>query len=206
MNDLRAEKAALRQAVLARRDALSGAARTDLSRRITSALVSQPALATAGTVAAYLSFGSELDTADFVASVLDAGKRLVLPRVNRQQRRLDLHVVDDLESDLVPGVWGIREPSERCPPATLEEVDVMLAPGVAFSAGCDRLGYGGGFYDKLLARRGAQPLVIAAAFDLQIVAALPVGPTDVAVDMVITESAIYRRSPFHSRERGEGEG
>jgi 5-formyltetrahydrofolate cyclo-ligase len=190
LNDLRAEKAALRRAVLARRDALPDAARTDLSRRLTATVLAQPGLAMARSVAAYLSFGSELDTAAFVAHVLGAGKRLVLPRVNREQRRLDLHFVGDLARDLVPGVWGIREPSpERCPPATLQEVDLLLAPGVAFSPGCDRLGYGGGFYDKLLAGRGAHPLVIAAAFDLQIVASLPVGPDDVPVDMVITESA-----------------
>jgi 5-formyltetrahydrofolate cyclo-ligase len=203
LNDLRAEKAALRQAVLAQRDALTGAARSDLGRRITAALLAQHTLATARTVAGYLSFGSELDTADFVAAVLAAGKRLVLPRVDRERRRLDLHVVADLKSDLVPGVWGIREPSpECCPRATLEEVELMLAPGVAFSPGCDRLGYGGGFYDKLLAGRGAQPLVIAAAFDLQIVAALPVGPNDAPVDMVVTESATHRRS----RPAGEGAG
>jgi 5-formyltetrahydrofolate cyclo-ligase len=194
LNDLRAEKAALRRAVLARRDALPDAARTDLSRRLTATVLAQPGLAMARSVAAYLSFGSELDTAAFVAHVLGAGKRLVLPRVNREQRRLDLHFVGDLARDLVPGVWGIREPSpERCPPATLQEVDLLLAPGVAFSPGCDRLGYGGGFYDKLLAGRGAHPLVIAAAFDLQIVASLPVGPDDVPVDMVITESTTYRR-------------
>jgi 5-formyltetrahydrofolate cyclo-ligase len=194
LSDLRADKAALRQAVLARRDALPHAQRAGLSRRITDVLLAQPAYATARTVAAYLSFGSELDTADFVAGVLGAGKRLVLPRVNRDQRRLDLHAVDDPDRDLVPGVWGIREPSpERCPPATLQDVDLVLAPGVAFSPRCDRLGYGGGFYDKLLAGRGAHPVVIAAAFDVQIASALPIGPDDVPVDMVITESTTYRR-------------
>jgi 5-formyltetrahydrofolate cyclo-ligase len=197
LNDLRAEKAALRQAVLARRDSLSDTARADLSRRITAALLAQPALATAGTVAAYLSFGSEFDTADLVAHVLGAGKRLVLPRVNRERRRLDLHAVQDLDADLVPGVWGIREPSpERCPLATLHESDLLLAPGVAFSPRCERLGHGGGFYDRLLAGRGAHPLVIAAAFDVQIVDPLPTGPDDVPVDLVITESATYRKSPF----------
>ena len=196
MNDLRAEKAALRQAVLARRDALPRAEGLEISRRIVAVLLAQPSFLAARTVAAYLSFGSEIDTAGFVGGVLGAGKRLVLPRVNREQRRLDLHAVANPERDLVPGVWGIPEPSPaRCPPAKLAEVDLVLAPGVAFSPRCDRLGYGGGYYDGLLAGRGAHPVVIAAAFDLQIVAALPVGPEDMPVDMVVTESATYRRSP-----------
>lgn len=205
MGDLRAEKVALRRAVLARRGALPDAARADLSRRITAALLAQPALTRARTVAAYLSFGSEFATADFLAHVLAAGKRLVLPRVDRERRRLALHAVRDLGGDLVPGVWGIREPSpERCPSATLHDVDLVLAPGVAFSPSCERLGYGGGFYDQLLAGRGTHPLVIAAAFDVQIVDLLPTGPGDVPVDLVITESATYRRAP--SPPAGEGEG
>jgi 5-formyltetrahydrofolate cyclo-ligase len=205
LNDLRADKAALRVAVLARRDALPHTARADLSRRITGALLAQPALATAATVAAYLSFGSEFDTADFVARVLGAGKRLALPRVNREQHRLELHAVHDLDRDLVPGVWGIREPwPERCPLTTLQETDLVLAPGVAFSSRCDRLGYGGGFYDKLLAGRGARPVVIAAAFDVQVVSTLPVGPDDVPVDLVVTESAIYRKSPSRLGDEGRG--
>jgi 5-formyltetrahydrofolate cyclo-ligase len=205
LSDLRAEKAALRQAVLGRRNALPDAARAELSRRVTAALLAQPALARARTVAGYLSFGSEFDTAGFVAHLLGAGKRLLLPRVDRERRLLDLHAVRDLQGDLVPGVWGIREPSpERCPPATLQDADVLLAPGVAFSSRCERLGYGGGFYDKLLAGRGAHPLVIAAAFDVQIVDLLPTGPDDVPVDLVITESATYRGAP--SPLAGEGGG
>lgn len=203
MNVLRADKAALRQAVLARRDALSSSSRSDLSKRITTALLAQPVFSTARTVAAYLSFGSEFDTGDFVARVLDQGKRLVLPRVDRQQRRLDLLAVQDLDRDLVPGGWGIREPSpERCPRAALRDIDLVLAPGVAFSPRCDRLGYGGGYYDSLLVGRGAVPIVVAAAFDVQIVTALPVGDADVPVDVVFTESAVYRRAP----SSGAGEG
>ena len=80
-----------------------------------------------------------------------------------------------------PGLWGIREPVvERCERlATLNEVEFALLPGVAFSRDGARLGYGGGFYDKLLARMTHRPALVAAAFALQIVEQIPQEATDV---------------------------
>lgn len=198
MDELRARKAALRRNLLARRDALPPALRADLSRRITARLLEMPALVKARVVLAYASFGSEFDTGAAAAAILAGGKRLALPRVNRHARRLELHFVTELPRDLAPGVWGILEPvPERCPLATLDEVDVVLAPGVAFSPRCERLGYGGGYYDQLLAGRRSGLAALAAAFELQLVPDLPVGPTDAPLDAVITETACYV-SPAHA--------
>lgn len=194
MDELRARKAAQRKALLAGRDALPAAARADLSRRITQRLLALPALSAARTVLAYASFGSEFDTSALVDALLAAGKRLALPRVDREARRLELFFVTSVQRDLEPGVWGIREPApERCRPATLDEIDLVLTPGVAFSPRCERLGYGGGYYDQLLAGQPAGLFTVAAAFELQLVPDLPLGPADVPVDLVVTETAIYRR-------------
>lgn len=194
MTDLRAEKAALRQTILARRDGLPVTLRADLGRHITAELLQQPSLAAARVILAYLSFGSEFDTSSFVDAIRAAGKRLVLPRVNREAGRLDLYFVADPDLDTIPGVWGIRQPApDRCPSAALGEIDFVLAPGVAFSLCCDRLGYGGGYYDKLLSRQPDTPTVVAAAFEVQMAPALPVGLGDVPVDLVITEMVCYRR-------------
>ena len=90
-------------------------------------------------------------------------------------------------------MWGIREPIvERCERlATLNEVEFALLPGVAFARNGARLGYGGGYYDKLLGRHmrnGAHPPVLAAAaFALQIVEQIPQEKTDVKVEWIITE-------------------
>ena len=116
-------------------------------------------------------------------------KRLALPRVNRHTNQLDLYWVDDLENQLEPGLWGIREPVvERCERlTTLNEVEFALLPGVAFTRDGARLGYGGGFYDKLLARMTYRPVLAAAAFALQIVEQIPQETTDVKVEWIITE-------------------
>ena len=189
------DKASLRRAVLARRDASDAVYRSESSRRIADQLLKLPSFDSAAGVLAYLSFGSEFDTSAFVEAILKQGKLLVLPRVNRQLRRLELFAMTDLARDVAPGVWGIREPNpDRCDPATADQIDLILAPGVAFTSRCERLGYGGGFYDRLLSEWPLhRPTVVAAAFRLQIVDALPIDPTDVPVDLVVTEDEIYER-------------
>ena len=180
-------KAALRQQVLARRDAVDVATRNHNSKAITEKLRVLPAYRAAKTVAAYASFGSELDTGEFLVGILEDGKQLLLPWINRAQRVLELRQVIDLHADLVAGVWGIREPAERCLLASPATIEFMLVPGVAFTTDGARLGYGGGFYDRLLASFDRRIARVAAAFELQVVGQLPEGPHDQRVDMVVTE-------------------
>ena len=180
-------KAAVRQTILARRDAVDVASQLRDSQTITQKLCALPAYRAANVVAAYASFGSELDTAEFLACILTDGKQLLLPRINPAQRALELRQVVDLGADLVSGVWGIREPAEPCPILSLTQVEFMLVPGVAFTADGARLGYGGGFYDRLLTSLDRRTARIAAAFQLQMVDQLPEGPHDQRVDQVVTQ-------------------
>lgn len=181
-------KAALRQAILARRAAADVSSRSRYSQAITQKLCALPAYRGASVVAAYASFGSELDTSEFLGRVLRDGKQLVLPRINPAQRALELRHVIDLGADLVSGVWGIREPAERCPIMSVTRIELMLVPGVAFTTSGARLGYGGGYYDRLLATLDPRVVRIAAAFELQMVDHLPEGPHDQRVDQVVTEA------------------
>jgi 5-formyltetrahydrofolate cyclo-ligase len=195
MSDGRAEaaeaialaKATLRTTILTRRDATEGALRARHSSTITAKLLALPAYRAADIVAAYASFGSEFDTSEFLAAALAAGKKLVLPTINRALRALELRQVSDLKADLVAGVWGIREPAVRCTMVDPIKLDFMLVPGVAFSPSGARLGYGGGFYDRLLASLDPGTTRIAAAFHLQIVEQLPEAPHDQRINAVVTE-------------------
>jgi len=186
-------KAALRRAVLLRRDALPGGERALLSGRIVAAILGLPTYQEADAVLAYASFGTELQTDGLLRRVLDDGKALVLPRVERSG--LGLYEVRDLAMDLAPGTWGIREPRpDRCLPADPGRVGFALTPGVAFDRRARRLGYGGGFYDRLLA--GGLPEgtpLVSGAFEVQIVDEVPTDPHDASVDFVITEKEVYAR-------------
>lgn len=185
-------KAELRKQIIAARDALPDAARRALSARIARQLLELDAYRNATRVLAYMSFGSEFDTAAVVANALAGGKQLCLPRVNRDQRALEVHIVTDLDRDLASGTWGIREPRADCLRADLGRIDFVLLPGVAFTPRCERLGYGGGFYDRLITQFAHRPPLVAAAFALQIRDRIPLAAGDQRADLVITESASYR--------------
>ncbi|MEW5903560.1 MAG: 5-formyltetrahydrofolate cyclo-ligase [Pseudomonadota bacterium] len=192
--DIPARKQALRQRIIAAREKLGAVERLRLSRDILDAIRAMPAYRQAKCVLAYLDFGTELETGHWVAQALRDGKRVLLPRVNRASQHLDLYPVSDLEQDVAPGTWGIREPlPERCnKEEALGTIDFVLLPGVAFDREGGRLGYGGGFYDKLLARLPHQPLLVAGAFALQVVDDIPLEPTDRKVDWLVTEHETIR--------------
>lgn len=186
-------KPALRKQVLAWRDALGAAERTSLSERITARVLELDACRKAACVMAYIGFGSEIDTARFVADILAQGKTLVLPRVEHGNRALKLFEVRDLENQLEAGVWGIRQPrADLCPEISAAQIEFVLVPGVAFTRRCERLGYGGGFYDRFIRGLVAQPALVAAAFALQVLPDLPTQETDQRVDLVVTEDGAYR--------------
>jgi 5-formyltetrahydrofolate cyclo-ligase len=186
-------KAALRRAVLLRRDALPGGERALLSARIVTTILDLPTYQEADFVLAYASFGTELQTDELLRRVLADGKTLVLPRVERGG--LGLYEVRNLAGDLAPGTWGIREPDpDRCPRADAGGVGFALIPGVAFDRRARRLGYGGGFYDRLLA--GGLPEgtpLVSGAFEVQILDEVPMDPHDAPVDVVVTEKEVYAR-------------
>lgn len=189
-------KAALRKEILARRDALSPAEREALSKPITEALLAMPAVQNAQTLLVYACFRSEVMTHDFIAELFRQGKRLLLPKVHNASRTLQLYEIVDRERDTAPGVWGITEPRpECCRLATPEEIEFALIPGVAFDMQGHRLGYGGGFYDRLLARlkpRMAPEQIVAAAFELQIVPHVPTEDEDISVPYIVTEKRLIR--------------
>jgi 5-formyltetrahydrofolate cyclo-ligase len=187
-----AAKKAARRRVLALREGLTSEERKDKSAAISERLLMLPAFAEAGVVAGYVSFATEFDTAFFLKQVLAQDKRLVLPRVDRDSKRIQFHFVTDLERSLIPGPWGIREPDPaQGDVADLSDADFMLVPGVAFTPDCARLGYGGGFYDAAIDGARADCAKVAAAFAVQVVDALPMEAHDRRVDLIVTEDCDY---------------
>jgi len=192
---LHADKPAIRKHILALRAQLPADVRAQHSAAMVAHLCRLPEYQAARAVLGYMNFGSEFASELWVRQVLADGKRLLLPRVNHHSNHLDLYPVEDLETQLEAGLWNIREPVvQRCGRAlALNEVEFALLPGVAFTVSGDRLGYGGGFYDKLLAgwrELQRRPVLVAAAFSLQIVPRLPQETTDVAVQKIVTEQAV----------------
>ncbi|MFN7754062.1 MAG: 5-formyltetrahydrofolate cyclo-ligase [Pseudomonadota bacterium] len=196
-DDLDSRKSELRTRVREARAALTPQVRATESAAASARLLGMPFWADAGTVSAYLSIGEEFDTAAIVGDILRSGRRLLLPRIvdrqSRATRHLVLHAVDDPATDTLPGPWGIREPDpRRCPEVDPDEVDLVLVPGLAFDRQGGRLGYGAGFYDRLLAQTRAGCLRVATAFALQCREPVPMQPHDQRIDWLITAADAWR--------------
>jgi len=187
---MQAMKQVIRQRIIAARQQMAEQERARLSRDIAARIAGLEAYRTAGTVLAYLNFGAEFAVEGLVRQALQEGKNVLLPKVNRATNELDVYRVADLQRDLAPGLWDIREPlAERCAKVdALEAVDFILLPGVAFGRDGARLGYGGGFYDKLLARLTHKPALVAGAYAMQIVEGMPQEATDRKVEWLVTEN------------------
>jgi len=147
----------------------------------------------------YVSFRSEVNTRNCLEDVITMKKRLILPRVDARHRILRLFEVKDL-SELSPGYMGILEPPARPNrEVSLKDIDLVVIPGVGFDLKGYRLGYGGGYYDRLLgyesrqlARLDKHITTIALAFEEQIGEKIPAEPHDIKVDKIITEKRIIR--------------
>jgi 5,10-methenyltetrahydrofolate synthetase len=195
-------KAEMRKAILAQRAALSQPAWQAANRAISKQVLALGAYRDAQTVLAYMSIAAEFDSSEIVRTAIADDKVLVLPKINKSNNRLDLFRVSNIDADLIPGPWGILEPNaQRCEKISPDEVDFVLVPGLAFDADCRRLGYGAGYYDRLLEDLGPFATFVAAAFALQIVERVPVEAHDISLDVVVTENQKYtcNRSVNHQR-------
>ncbi|MEX0991844.1 MAG: 5-formyltetrahydrofolate cyclo-ligase [Actinomycetota bacterium] len=140
-------------------------------------------LADIDTVMTFLSFGNELPTDQIAERLHAAGKRLAVPHV-------DGETIVPLE--YVPGdpveeaVFGIREPAEHRP-VPHAEIGAVIVPGLAFDRGGYRVGYGGGFYDRLLRSVPVSALRVGICFRAQVVEEVPRGHLDEALDLVVTD-------------------
>ena len=171
--------------MLAARDALSPEKRTAKSREIEERLFSLPEFKSARIVLFFASFRSEVDTGSMIRRALTFGKRVVLPKVDGTG--LALYEIADWDNDVSPGAWGIPEPHEKRP-VRLDELDLILVPGAAFDERGNRLGYGAGFYDKLLS--AFTKTTLALAFEAQIVPRVPAEEHDVPVKKIVTEKRV----------------
>ena len=164
------------------------------SQQICQRLGLLPEFRQATVISVYVSLPAEVQTLDLIQCAWDDGKLVVVPCCAGNKLRL-FHATS--MSDLAPRTLGILEPRLdlwQCAERWLDpaRVDLFVVPGVAFDRRGGRLGYGKGYYDRLLsdARQGIPK--IALAFTCQMIDRVPMMDTDIRMDSVITEQEIYR--------------
>jgi 5-formyltetrahydrofolate cyclo-ligase len=181
-------KAELRKEMIARRDALTAGERARMARTFVEKIAALPQYGDAKSVLATMSIGSEWDTRALIDHARAAGKSIVLPRISAPPRRLELYAVGDFERDLVPGVWNIPEPDPtRCEKREFDSVDFALVPALAVDREGYRLGYGAGYFDRLLTGRRARPYCVTALGSEFIVDRVPREAHDIPVDLVLDD-------------------
>jgi 5-formyltetrahydrofolate cyclo-ligase len=177
-------KAELRRDSLARRDALPASERQAAAEAIATRpfpLSIVPGIVVSG----FMPLDSEINPHPLMRKLAEKGARLALPVVSRRGQPLLMREWTFGEP-LSAGVWGIREPE---PEAQEVEPDILLVPLLAFDRAGYRVGYGGGYYDRTIARlRSRKPvLAVGLAFAAQEVSAVPATPRDARLDLVLTE-------------------
>jgi len=149
-----------------------------------------PELAIARTVLAYGATPEEIDPAIAVERLRACGATIAYPRIE-SPGVLGLHVVDD-ETELVHGPFGLTEPPYDAPGVDPLDIDAVIVPGVAFDRSCWRLGYGGGYYDRLLPLLRPDCARIGVAYDEQVIETIPAEEHDVRLDAVVTPTGVIR--------------
>lgn len=186
-------KDAMRLDALARRDAIPADEKAVSDELIARNFNELAEYRDAVLILFYVSFRSEAATPELVRRALADGKRVAVPKVFRAERMLRFYSIDSPD-ELRPGYMGIPEPevdsTREIDPA---DAGMIVMPGAAFDRSGSRIGYGGGYYDKMIASLGRpKPVLVALAHDVQIVDAVPAEPHDQRVDMVVTGSEIIR--------------
>jgi len=180
-------KASIRKEILKKRDGISRNAKTAKDESIKQRLFSLREFLNAEIVFFYASFRSEVETHHMIKKSLEMGKRVMLPKVQREGHNIKLYEIKDI-NELSPGHMGIPEPFfPGAYSLSIDEVDLIVVPGAAFDYAGNRLGYGGGYYDMLLAQRKKKVPIVALAYEEQLVDEIPSEPHDIKIDIIITD-------------------
>lgn len=177
------EKARLRKQLLDQRDGLSPDFIKIASSKIQDNLRKIENYRNAKLIGGYNAVGSEVRTQDILQEILNAGKELALPKVEKDD--LVFKKITSF-SDLEVGNFSVMEPKDRC--EEIKRLEVILVPAIALTRQGFRLGYGFGYYDRYL--HGKHSKKIALAYSKQIIKTIPHDGHDVKVDCIVTEDEV----------------
>ena len=175
------DKQEIRAAMKQKKRALTERQIALASEQLAELLLAHPLYLRAHSVYGYLPFNQEVRMAPILRAAQKSGRRVAVPKIT--DGRMRFFWLDDLDS-AVPGAFGIPEPPDGCPEAD-DETALIVVPGLAFDRRGNRVGYGGGYYDRYLSAHPAHP-TLALCYGFQLVPALPAEPCDRPVDEVLS--------------------
>jgi 5-formyltetrahydrofolate cyclo-ligase len=181
-------KSTLRRALKATLAAINPTDRMNASQRLTNHLLASDLYQSANTILAYAALPNEISLDLFITTALAEGKRVCIPAIDWDAKSMAPAQIRNLDTDLEIGRYGVRAALSSCPLVELNDIDLILIPGLAFDRSFNRLGRGAGFYDRMIeSLPSPRPLLVGVCFSCQIVDAVPTEPHDHPMDRVITE-------------------
>ncbi|KEH97840.1 5-formyltetrahydrofolate cyclo-ligase [Clostridium massiliodielmoense] len=134
----------------------------------------------------YVSFQGEVDTHKLIKHSLNIGKVICVPKVISKKEGMEAIKINSF-NELKNGKYDILEPKDICNKIYINDIELILMPGVAFDENGGRIGYGGGFYDRFLNKIDSRIPKIALAYDFQVFENIPCEEHDIKVDGIITD-------------------
>ena len=186
-------KGELRKNILLARKSMPDLEVAQKSQLILEKVLTLSEYSSAKVIMLYLDFRNEVATGDLVHKALAAGKRVLIPITDIKNTALLPSEIINYPEDITEGTWGIPEAKkEAVRPVDPIEIDMVIVPGVAFDTKGNRLGYGGGFYDRFLLRTKPDTTFVALAFELQIKDQVYPEKHDHPVHYVISEERVIK--------------
>ena len=185
-------KATLRRELRRKRSQISSEDARQAALLAACHLAGSPWLRKAKHVAVYLNYGSELGTEPLIDALLSEGKNVYVPRIAPERRMRFVQLKANTPRRL--NMLRIEEPAGRLLARRVKQFDVILVPLLGFDSSGQRLGNGGGYYDRALAapRPFRKPLLVGYGYELQRVATIPSEPWDIRLNAVATEAGLYK--------------
>ena len=181
-------KEEIRRRIHRERLALAPSEVEDRSRAVGERLMATDLYRQTCCLGCYVSVKNEVDTHRLIRAALREKKRVGAPKTDRGGGMVHLEI--EALSDLRPGPFGLLEPSGANRAEILPaDFDLILVPGIAFDRQGNRIGFGGGYYDRFLGLTPAPR--VGLAYDFQLLERLPVDAQDVRLDFLATESEVY---------------
>ena len=181
----------LRKKMLNERKSMKIESVNDFSNKIISAIIESPRFVNYKNIMLYISFNKEVNTYPLAQWCLDNGKTVIAPYCIQSTREIVPYKITNLISDLNKSTFGVMEPKhDLLEKANIDEIDLIIVPGVVFDEHCNRIGFGAGYYDRFLSEKLENTPAIGIAYDYQIIDKIPTGEYDVPLDFIITEKRI----------------
>ena len=184
-------KSSLRKELIKNRKKISKNQILEKSELIKNRLFEMNEFQQASSILFYVSYDNEVYTHDMIKESMALGKNVIVPKSDKKNRKLILSKLDNW-ADLVKGAYGILEP-KKINQISVDEIDLIIVPGVGFDGQGRRIGHGKGYYDNLLSN-SKNALHIGLAFEFQIVEEIPTEAHDIPMQRIVTEKRVINCS------------